>query len=231
MKSTLAERFWSKVDKNRPTMPHMETRCNVWTACTVRSSSGVYGKIWVNGRVQRAHRIGYRLAYGVDPGELTVDHICHNTLCVNPIHLRLATSKQNQENLRGARRDSKSGVRGVYWHTSYQRWHARVMHNGKMFHAGLFDSLEDAEAAVTAKRNEPRERGCRRASARIRFCSGSYQAAGALLHANGSQRPASAEWRVGFGCPPRKYVVTNRKYLVTNMYPIDEVNQVSGIMG
>ncbi|XWX91267.1 HNH endonuclease [Salmonella enterica] len=29
---------------------------------------------------------------------MLVDHKCHNTLCVNPSHLRLVTPKQNSEN-------------------------------------------------------------------------------------------------------------------------------------
>ena len=38
---TIEERFWKKVDKNGPTLPHMETECWLWTGAT----NGKYGRI------------------------------------------------------------------------------------------------------------------------------------------------------------------------------------------
>ena len=74
--------------------------------------------------------------------------------CVNPAHLRVATQKQNLENLRGARRRSKTGVRGVFWIESLGRYRAEVRHWGICHHVGCFDSINEAESAVIAKRLE-----------------------------------------------------------------------------
>jgi hypothetical protein len=73
-------------------------------------------------------------------------------LCVNPSHLRLATVKQNNENLPGARSTSRSGIRGVYHRSG--RWYAYVVHAGKRVNLGGFNNPKDAEAAAVAKRKE-----------------------------------------------------------------------------
>lgn len=46
----------------------------------------------------------------------------------------------------------KSGVRGVY--RDRGKWVAQVKHEGRAVHVGRFDRIEDAEAAVVARRNE-----------------------------------------------------------------------------
>lgn len=63
------------------------------------------------------------------------------------------------ENRASATRKSKSGVRGVFPNTgthkgTKKKWQAMVGHNGKKHYLGLFETIEEAEAAVVAKRNE-----------------------------------------------------------------------------
>lgn len=145
---TFEERFWAKVEKT--------DRCWIWTGDMVAGHGyGIIAMPGTQGRKRaRAHRLSYEWAHGPIPNGMLVDHICHNKACVNPDHLRLATVKQNQENLIGARSNSKSGVRGVCWDQRTKRWIATVGHNGKHYWCGRHDSLEQAEAAVIAKRNE-----------------------------------------------------------------------------
>lgn len=88
------------------------------------------------------------------PDGMDIDHMCHVRECVNPSHLRACTRKQNLENRAGADRDSKSGVRGVHWRKDIRKWNAKVRHNSRDYYVGVFQSLEEAEAAVIAKRNE-----------------------------------------------------------------------------
>jgi hypothetical protein len=143
---SVVDRFWAKVQKSAE-----PDGCWIWTAS--RTSHG-YGKIGVNGRLAAAHRLSFELSKGPIPAGMQVDHVCFNRGCVNPAHLRLATNKQNNEHRSGARRDSSSGVRGVYWHSRAKRWQASTRHNGRTIHLGLFDTLAEADVAVRAKRRE-----------------------------------------------------------------------------
>lgn len=56
---------------------------------------------------------------------------------------------------RPAGRPSRSGVRGVIWHPQTGRWHVRLRVNGKQRSFGLYDTVEEAEAAAhKARRGE-----------------------------------------------------------------------------
>lgn len=144
-RQTAEQRFWEKVNKTDD--------CWLWTAATWKSRGGApYGHFTVDGVHIVAHRYAFKVTYG-DPESLQVDHRCHNTLCVNPIHLRLATNKQNHENLRGPNSQSTSGIRGVSWLPRRSKWIARVMHHRHSWQRS-FDTKEEAEYAAVAKRNE-----------------------------------------------------------------------------
>ena len=110
-----------------------------------------YGQFRVGDKMVFAHRVAYELTFGEIPEGMQVDHRpnCAKR-CVNPEHLRLVTQKQNRENLVGAYRSSKSGVRGVY--RVGDRWRASVGHNGRKHNVGKFDTLEEAQEAVRLKR-------------------------------------------------------------------------------
>ena len=128
--------FWSKVDKSGG--------CWEWTG--YRHDG--YGQFHLDGKLTGAHRISYAWLVGTIPEGKRIDHRCLNRSCVRPEHLRLATAKQNAENL-----SKRVGVRGVT-RKSPTRWQARVTHNYRHYHVGFFATPEEAEAAVIAKRNE-----------------------------------------------------------------------------
>lgn len=91
LQETAADRFWAKVDKNGPTMPHMQTPCWVWTGATDKG----YGQLGFNGKSIGAHRLAYELRHGASPGILHVLHRCDNPPCCNPDHLFLGTNGDN----------------------------------------------------------------------------------------------------------------------------------------
>ena len=140
-RKTTGQRFWEKVRRSG------EDECWIWQA-TVRGS---YGRFWdpERGREVQAHRYSYEMARGPIAQGMEIDHLCHVKLCVNPRHLRQATRRQNQQNVRVSRR-STTGVRGVYQQGS--RYRALVGHNGKQHRAGSFATIAEAAAAAEALR-------------------------------------------------------------------------------
>jgi hypothetical protein len=91
---TLAERFWSKVDRRG------SGECWPWTAsCDLYG----YGRIWAGDgseTVLKAHRVAWELAAGEPvPAGLWVLHSCDNPVCVNPAHLWLGTHDDNMRDM------------------------------------------------------------------------------------------------------------------------------------
>ena len=87
---TIAERFFAKVYKGG------EGGCWIWTSTSQRYG---YGSISWKGKMHYAHRVSWFLAGNELPqypeGPNVIDHICRNTLCVNPAHLRVVSQRDN----------------------------------------------------------------------------------------------------------------------------------------
>lgn len=112
-----------------------------------------YGSFRMQSKYPLAHRAAFEFAYGKIPEQMEIDHRCHNRACVNPDHLRLATTKQNNENLGGLTKANITGFRGVYRRKN-GRFQAYVGHNKKKIHLGFFDTPEEAGEAARLKRLE-----------------------------------------------------------------------------
>lgn len=83
----LEARFWSKVEKT--------ARCWVWMGAQEKRDHGSYGLLRDRGKRVWAHRLSLKLHGREVPRGLVVDHLCRNTLCVNPAHLEAVTDKVN----------------------------------------------------------------------------------------------------------------------------------------
>jgi hypothetical protein len=110
-----------------------------------------YRCIRIDKILYRANRLAWLVVHGFDPGRLEVDHIDGNRDNNAEKNLRLATTKQNQEN-RGINKNNTSGYRGVYWSTQKTAWVAELCHNGKSIRLGCFETAEQASIVASAGR-------------------------------------------------------------------------------
>lgn len=83
------------------------------------------------------------------PDDMVVDHINGDVLDNRKSNLRIATRQQNNMNRRVSSNNT-SGVTGVSFCRSYNKWQSTISVNGKMIHLGLFSNIEDAVAARRA---------------------------------------------------------------------------------
>lgn len=136
------ERFWRDVRGGG---------CWLWVGVT--NAKG-YGIFYLDGGRMLAHRYSYQLAQGEIPINAEIDHrpTCSKN-CVNPLHLRPVTKKQNAENRAGAQANSTTGIRGVSWCEAVGKWRARARSSGVEYVAGYFDDIQEAEQAVIDLRN------------------------------------------------------------------------------
>lgn len=82
-----------------------------------------------------------------------VDHRDHDTLNNTDINLRVVTGAENKQNRKSAQVNSKSGIRGVSWLKTSNKWRVQVRINKASKYIGLFDDIKDAEiAAIEARK-------------------------------------------------------------------------------
>ena len=94
----IEQRFWAKVSVGDL------DECWPWQA--YRLPAG-YGKLdrWL------AHRLAWTMANGPIPDDLTIDHLCANTSCVNVRHMELVTLSENMRRQIQRRRDNHTLLR------------------------------------------------------------------------------------------------------------------------
>lgn len=70
--------------------------CWPWLGTIAGKPTRRYGQFWDGRRRPMAHRVVYEYSVGFIPEGLQLDHLCRNTLCVNPDHLEPVTAHENQ---------------------------------------------------------------------------------------------------------------------------------------
>lgn len=124
--------------------------CILWTGA--HNGKG-YGMLNHNRKNIATHRAAYEINVGPIPAGMMIDHKCHNPSCINPQHLRLATHKQNRENLGHLVAANKSRFRGVSWNKRERKWRAKVKHNNVVVFEKNYTNIEEAAAAAVEQRN------------------------------------------------------------------------------
>ena len=139
---------------------HYDTDTGVFTWKVSLSSTGLanseagcrvsdgYLRIRVHKVLYLAHRLAWLYHFGEWPKD-QIDHVNRVRSDNRISNLRNATDKQNRQNMSLAVNNT-TGHTGITWHKPAGKWQARIKHNRKHFHLGLFDDLEDAVAARKA---------------------------------------------------------------------------------
>lgn len=109
-----------------------------------------YVRIRIDDGLFRAHRLAWLYVTGAWPKH-ELDHINgvrHDNRWAN---LREAPRSMNMQNIRGARRNNKTGFLGISPH--WNKFRAKIVANGKRYDLGLYPTAEEAnEAYLKAKR-------------------------------------------------------------------------------
>lgn len=106
-----------------------------------------YIRICIGRRHMFAHRLAWAMSYGDFPAPgMQIDHINHNRADNRLSNLRVVTPAQNRHNVRGARRDSGTGLIGVIA-SKGGRFRACIKRGGVRRYLGTFASKEAAHRA------------------------------------------------------------------------------------
>lgn len=108
--TSVATRFWARVDKNGPVVDGMDDQCWQWVGHTACG----YGVVCDNRKSIKVHRFSYQIHVGKIPDGLMVCHHCDNKLCVNPNHLFLGTADDNVQDMVAKGRQ----IKGVSCHSA-----------------------------------------------------------------------------------------------------------------
>lgn len=106
--------------------------------CVVKKRERFYFQKRINTRLIELHRFIMN-----DPENLYIDHINNNTLDNRKQNLRCVKNSTNLRNGR-IRKNNTSGVSGVSFDKSRNKWSASIRVNYKIVYLGRFDTLEEA---------------------------------------------------------------------------------------
>ena len=108
-----------------------------------------YRRIKIDNKLYMAHRVVFMYHYGYMP--LEVDHIDCDRQNNRIENLRAVSKKENCWN-RKMPTNNTSGIKGVCWHKSTNRWYVQLQVNKKMKYLGIYEDIELAELVAIEAR-------------------------------------------------------------------------------
>jgi hypothetical protein len=108
----IIKRFFSRVQKT--------DTCWIWTGA--KHPAG-YGRLMFGGHSTCAHRLSWMLHRGALNQDVTIDHLCHNKLCVNPDHLEPVSRGENARRYMLSRTHCSNGH-------AFNKENTAINHNG-----------------------------------------------------------------------------------------------------
>ena len=127
---------WFKTRKDKPAGTRLNTG---------------YRSICINYNKYLEHRLIYLYHHGVLPKY--IDHVDGNPANNSIENLRECSSMQNHFNEKKPKNNT-SGIKGVSFHKTTQKWRANVFLGYKQYYLGLFNDIQDAEKACVEFRNK-----------------------------------------------------------------------------
>lgn len=125
-------------------------KCNIGDVAGGIRAGGYCG-IRINYKAYYTHRLVYLYHHGHMPDY--IDHIDGNKLNNAIENLRECTNRQNLYNSKIPTHNT-SGIKGVNWHKSSNKWMVRLSIDGKPKYIGQFEDLELAELVIIEARNK-----------------------------------------------------------------------------
>jgi hypothetical protein len=122
--------------------------------CEAQNGHQRYRVVNISKVLYLTHRIVWVMNYGQLGTEEIIDHINRDGLDNRLINLRIASKRLNSLNARIQSRNV-SGVKGVNWDKSREKWIAQMVVDGQRVFSKRFDDLESAIAA-----RQKAERSC-----------------------------------------------------------------------
>ena len=144
------KREWFKTDRD----------CKAWNSCNAWKEAGSicpnkgYRYISIFSKAYPAHGIAWKYAHGEFP-VYNIDHINGRKDDNRLKNLRDVTHLENSRN-KPKREDNASGVMGIIWDKSRERWMAYIGLEGKFKNLGRFKNKDDA---IKARKDAEKEYG------------------------------------------------------------------------
>jgi hypothetical protein len=120
MTDSVKERFFAKVEKTDTCWNWTGARSAYRPKRIIAGATQGYGVISINNRPFYVHRASWLMHNGPLIQGLVIDHLCENTLCVNPDHMQQVTNDEN------TKRSDKHSSKTKYFRQHCKNGHVRT---------------------------------------------------------------------------------------------------------